>query len=198
VGLFQSLGDLLEALVDRGTFRSLRALGQASLGDGGADPWTERRPPQHSHGCAGTGQQFNLKGDVLDSYKRIPLFPEETAWLHSLRPGDPVVRWLAGEIPLNQTLTAIDGGLITCGLWTFDHTTGAEMDQDLVGDLFHRQLYPAFGAMTRALCAIRYLPPDWSSAGFDEPNVQGLSPSGTGPVWSVRLVKGGDHGRQAD
>jgi len=64
-------------------------------------------------------------------FKEIPIYPEEVAWLQALLPGSPVVRWLAGELPISLTVTAIRGDLITCGLWDFDKGTGAEVDRDL-------------------------------------------------------------------
>ena len=62
--------------------------------------------------------------------KFIPLFPEEALWLSRLRVGDPVTRWLAGTITMPLVVTALKGDLITCGLWTFDRATGAEIDPD--------------------------------------------------------------------
>jgi hypothetical protein len=63
--------------------------------------------------------------------KFIPLFPEEALWLSRLRPGDAVIRWLAGTVPMPLVVTALKGDLIACGLWTFDRATGAEIDPEL-------------------------------------------------------------------
>lgn len=66
--------------------------------------------------------------------KPIPLFPEEARWLENLNVGDPVTHWLAGVIPRNLVVHAIKDGLVECGLWTFDHRTGAEIDPELGWD----------------------------------------------------------------
>jgi hypothetical protein len=55
---------------------------------------------------------------------------DEQVTLMNLKPGDVVTRMLAG-IPMPLRVTATDGGVITCGAWTFDQTTGAEIDEDL-------------------------------------------------------------------
>jgi|WetSurMetagenome_2_1015567.scaffolds.fasta_scaffold847666_1 hypothetical protein len=51
--------------------------------------------------------------------------------LQDLKPGDPVVRWVAGEFPMMLTVTAVDEAIITCGAWTFDRVTGGEIDEDI-------------------------------------------------------------------
>ena len=66
--------------------------------------------------------------------KPIPLFPEDAQWLHGLRVGDPVTRWLGATIPLELTVTAITSDLIRCGAWDFDRMTGGEVDLDLGWD----------------------------------------------------------------
>ena len=45
--------------------------------------------------------------------------------------GDVVTRMLAGTVPMQLKVTKIEGDLITCGWWTFDAETGAEIDEDL-------------------------------------------------------------------
>lgn len=45
--------------------------------------------------------------------------------------GDYVTRMLAGSIPMQLKVTAIDNKFIHCGDWKFDKTTGAEVDEDL-------------------------------------------------------------------
>jgi hypothetical protein len=48
-----------------------------------------------------------------------------------LKVGDEVIRWLAGEIPHRLKVTKISKGIVSCGDWTFDERTGAEIDDDL-------------------------------------------------------------------
>lgn len=51
--------------------------------------------------------------------------------------GDKVTRMLAGTVPMELTVTAVDDELIHCGVpggpdgWTFDRATGVEVDDDL-------------------------------------------------------------------
>jgi hypothetical protein len=45
--------------------------------------------------------------------------------------GDKVVRWLAGQIPMPLKVTRVTDTVVECGPWTFDRTTGAEIDDDL-------------------------------------------------------------------
>lgn len=48
-------------------------------------------------------------------------------WAH-LKVGDKVTRMLAGTVPHELTVTAIEGNVITCGAWSFDMATGGEID----------------------------------------------------------------------
>lgn len=48
-----------------------------------------------------------------------------------LKVGDEVTRMLAGSIPMKLKVIAIEDGVLTCGAWTFDQATGAEIDDDL-------------------------------------------------------------------
>ncbi len=49
-----------------------------------------------------------------------------------MKVGDKVTRMLAGSIPMNLTITAIDDEFIHCGGgWKFDKKTGAEVDEEL-------------------------------------------------------------------
>lgn len=48
-----------------------------------------------------------------------------------LKVGDRVVRMLAGKLPMDLKVTKVEGNIITCGWWTFDMETGAEIDEDL-------------------------------------------------------------------
>lgn len=70
----------------------------------------------------------------MDEFRMVPLFPDEAAWLTGLCPGDPVVRWLAGAIPMPLVVTRVRRGLITCGHWKFNRETGGEVDEDLGWD----------------------------------------------------------------
>lgn len=45
--------------------------------------------------------------------------------------GDTVIRLLAGQIPMELTVTKVDDELIHCGAWTFDAEMGIEVDEDL-------------------------------------------------------------------
>jgi hypothetical protein len=55
-------------------------------------------------------------------------------FLSELKIGDPVTRMLAGTVPMNLKVTAIDENIITCGWWTFNRATGGEVDADLGWD----------------------------------------------------------------
>lgn len=44
--------------------------------------------------------------------------------------GDRVTRILGGS-PMELTVTSVEGGVITCGPWTFDQKTGAEIDDEI-------------------------------------------------------------------
>lgn len=55
-------------------------------------------------------------------------------FLIDLKKGDPVTRMLAGTVPMNLKVTAIDENIITCGWWTFNRATGGEVDADLGWD----------------------------------------------------------------
>lgn len=52
----------------------------------------------------------------------------------SVKVGDTVTRMLAGVVPMDLRVTAVDDRLIHCGDWTFDRSTGAEVDEDLGWD----------------------------------------------------------------
>lgn len=54
----------------------------------------------------------------------------DQAFLQSLKPGDIVVRLLAGKIPVRLKVTAVDA-FIHCGPWKFSLKTGAEIDEEL-------------------------------------------------------------------
>ena len=45
--------------------------------------------------------------------------------------GDDVVRMIAGELEMPVKVTSIEDGVVTCGAWTFDQKTGAEIDEYL-------------------------------------------------------------------
>lgn len=55
----------------------------------------------------------------------------DVKFIATLRVGDPVVRLLAGTIPMKLKVTDIDDRFIHCGDWKFDRATGAEVDEDL-------------------------------------------------------------------
>lgn len=57
----------------------------------------------------------------------------DKAQLDALQVGDVVTRWLAGAVPQELKVTAIDS-LIHCGPWTFHRDTGAEVDAELGWD----------------------------------------------------------------
>jgi len=64
----------------------------------------------------------------------MPRFTINTVWLKSLKVGDVVTRWLAGEIPQDLKITEIDDKIIYCNKehgWWFDRATGCEIDDDL-------------------------------------------------------------------
>jgi hypothetical protein len=48
--------------------------------------------------------------------------------LHDLRVGDRVTRVLAGTVRMPLVVTALDAHTVSCGDWTFDRTTGGEID----------------------------------------------------------------------
>lgn len=45
--------------------------------------------------------------------------------------GKVVTRWLASELAMDLAITEVTDDLIICGDWTFDRTTGAEIDEYL-------------------------------------------------------------------
>jgi hypothetical protein len=51
--------------------------------------------------------------------------------LRGVKVGDAVRRMLAGSLPMDLKVTAVDDDFIHCGPWKFDRTTGAEVDEDL-------------------------------------------------------------------
>ena len=49
-----------------------------------------------------------------------------------LKPGDKIVRLIAGSVPMTMVVDRIESNLIHMhGGWTFDVNTGAEVDEDL-------------------------------------------------------------------
>lgn len=50
---------------------------------------------------------------------------------HDWRIGATVDRMVAGMVLMQLTITAIEDDLVVCGAWTFDRTTGAEVDDEL-------------------------------------------------------------------
>lgn len=52
--------------------------------------------------------------------------PLKTKSFKHLIVGDKVYRLLAGTIPMEMTVTAVNMGYIKCGLYTFDRATGVE------------------------------------------------------------------------
>ncbi len=60
----------------------------------------------------------------------IPVFPDESAWLQALKPGDQVHRFL-GPVPILLKVSRVTKDRIVCGAWEFDRATGAEIDEDL-------------------------------------------------------------------
>jgi hypothetical protein len=60
--------------------------------------------------------------------KRVSI--QKGAWTDA-KPGDPVVRWLGGEIAMNLKITEVTDKRVVCGAWEFDRETGAEIDDDL-------------------------------------------------------------------
>lgn len=51
--------------------------------------------------------------------------------LFQINVGDEVVRYLAGELRMELTVTEVTHDRIICGDWEFDRTTGAEIDDVL-------------------------------------------------------------------
>lgn len=51
--------------------------------------------------------------------------------LFQVNGGDVVVRYLAGELRMELTVTEVTRDRIICGDWEFDRTTGAEIDEVL-------------------------------------------------------------------
>jgi hypothetical protein len=51
--------------------------------------------------------------------------------LRDLKVGQPVVRMLAGVVPMPLKVTAVTDKRIICGAWEFDRATGAEIDEEL-------------------------------------------------------------------
>lgn len=49
----------------------------------------------------------------------------------SIATGQIVTRLLAGVVPMTLRVSAVTDSLISCGPWTFDRETGAEVDEDL-------------------------------------------------------------------
>lgn len=48
-----------------------------------------------------------------------------------IKVGDKVTRTLAGTVKMELFVTEITDSTIICGWWTFDKSTGAEIDEDL-------------------------------------------------------------------
>lgn len=105
----------------------------------------------------------------LDS-QRIPIFPEDVEWLKNLRVGDPVTRWFALS-PLDLTVTAIGPGpLLWAGPWSFDPTTGAEVDEDLgwgnevTGSFIRRPGWTPWGPDSQTEPTLTFVPRiNWAS-----------------------------------
>jgi hypothetical protein len=80
--------------------------------------------------------------------------------LSEVAPGDIVTRLLAGTIPMDLKVTAVDGRFIYCGPkgsgWKFDRASGAEVDEEIGWG-------PAFGATGSYLSAAHR--PDKSKPG---------------------------------
>ena len=72
--------------------------------------------------------------------------------LSEAAPGDIVTRLLAGTIPMELRVTAVDARFIYCGPagsgWKFDRASGAEVDEELGWG-------PQFGATGSYLSAVR-------------------------------------------
>jgi len=51
--------------------------------------------------------------------------------LFQVKVGDVVVRYLAGELRMELTVTDVTHNRIICGDWEFDRMTGAEIDEML-------------------------------------------------------------------
>jgi len=48
-----------------------------------------------------------------------------------MKVGDVITRMLAGKVPHELKITELTDTLITCGPWTFDRASGAEIDEFL-------------------------------------------------------------------
>jgi len=72
--------------------------------------------------------------------------------LSEAAPGDIVTRLLAGTIPMDLRVTAVDARFIYCGPvgsgWKFDRSSGAEVDEELGWG-------PQFGTTGSYLSAVR-------------------------------------------
>jgi hypothetical protein len=51
--------------------------------------------------------------------------------LANVKPGDKVVRMLAGIIPMHLVVSEVTDDRIKCGSFEFDRSTGAEIDEGL-------------------------------------------------------------------
>jgi len=60
----------------------------------------------------------------------IPVFSDEVAWLHGLKAGDQVHRFL-GLVPMLLRVSQVTPDRVICGAWEFDRATGAEIDEEL-------------------------------------------------------------------
>ncbi len=45
-----------------------------------------------------------------------------------LKVGDPVIRMMAGTLPMDLKVSKVSDTIIYCGPWEFDKTTGGEID----------------------------------------------------------------------
>lgn len=52
----------------------------------------------------------------------------------NIKVGDTVIRLLAESIRMELAVTAITDNRIICGPWTFDRSTGGEIDEELEWD----------------------------------------------------------------
>ncbi len=53
---------------------------------------------------------------------------------NNVKPGDNVIRMLAGTIPMPLKVTKVENGIIHCGPYTFNADNGGEIDEDLGWD----------------------------------------------------------------
>lgn len=72
------------------------------------------------------------RGDAATSLDRPSVSSVPRGTFDYIRPGDTVRRLLAGTIPMDLVVDAVDERLIHCrGGWMFDRETGVEEDPDI-------------------------------------------------------------------